>query len=401
MDTIHIEEGEHIILTVRKHWLILLRDSLGTLVVAVAPFVLFGMVSFAGFVPVVELANPYVVFATALWILLIWMTLAIIWTNYYLDIWILTDRRIFIIEQVGLFDRRVSTWGLERIQQITVEHQNVVEFMFGYGTLTVQTAGLSDHDLSTPGIPRPERVRTKILHQIGTIGRLEAMTKKQSEMIKTISHEAKGYLARDAAALAEIVEQPEGVPANVKKLAGSALGETRRGVSELMGILSGDAQQGEMTMERIRFDLVDTVRDAVELARPLAEAKGLALTVHAPSSLMFDGDPAKLRDVVIKNLIENAIHYTEKGSVTVSVSAHDGARISIADTGIGLSEDDRVKLFSEGGRGESARALNPHSTGFGLHIAKSIVEAHGGRIAALSDGRGKGSTFVVELPTLA
>jgi signal transduction histidine kinase len=399
MDTIRIEEGEHILLTVRKHWLILLRDSIGTIALSFLPYLLFGMISFTGLVPVIEFANPYVVYAAALWSLLIWMTLAIIWTNYYLDIWILTDRRIFVIEQVGLFDRRVATWGLERIQHITVEHQNVIEILFGFGTLTIETAGHSEHDLSAHGVPDPEKIRTRILHQIGVIGQLQAITKKQSDMI---SHEAKGYLARDAAALAELTEEKTGVPAELKKLADVALGETRRGVSTMMNILSGNADKGEIEIDRVRFDLAPEMRDAVENAQPAASAKGLTLTLRSPKSVMIDGDPTKVRDIVFKNLLENAIHYTDHGSVTVEVSQGNGrALVRITDTGIGISGEDMRRLFTPGGRGETARAKNPHSTGYGLYISKQIVEAHGGRLWLESDGPGTGTRTYVELAVAA
>lgn len=401
MDTIHIEEGERILLTVRKHWIILLRDSIGTMAVGIMPYVLLGAVSMSGLVPVFELANEYAVFAAALWSLLVWITLSIIWTNYYLDIWILTDRRIFVIEQIGLFDRRVATWGLERIQHITVEHQNFIETLFGYGTLSIETAGRSEHDLSANGIPRPEVLRTKVLHQIGTIGQLQTIARKQKDIIHMISHEAKGYLARDAAALAEIIEKKEGVPEELKHVADAALGETRRGVSAMMNILSGNADKGELAIDHVRFDLVPELKDAIEHARPLSASKRLSLDTTLPETAMIEGDPAKLRDIVFKNLLENALHYTEKGAVKVGLTAKEGhVLVSITDTGIGISDTDMEQLYTPGGRGETARSVNPHSTGYGLYIAKQIVEAHGGRLWLESDGPGTGTRAYVEL-TLA
>ena len=69
------------------------------------------------------------------------------------------------------------------------------------------------------------------------------------------------------------------------------------------------------------------------------------------------------------------------------------------DTGIGINEEDKERLFTEGGHGKDSQKVNAHSTGYGLFIAKSIVLAHGGTIRAESDGEGKGSTFIVEFPT--
>jgi signal transduction histidine kinase len=68
----------------------------------------------------------------------------------------------------------------------------------------------------------------------------------------------------------------------------------------------------------------------------------------------------------------------------------------VADTGVGIAAGDMQKLFTEGGRGEHSKEANPESTGYGLFIAKQIVEAHGGRIWASSNGPGTGSTFFIE-----
>ena len=74
-------------------------------------------------------------------------------------------------------------------------------------------------------------------------------------------------------------------------------------------------------------------------------------------------------------------------------------RFSVEDSGVGISPEDMQKLFTEGGHGAESRKVNVDSTGYGLYIAKSVVEAHRGRIWAESEGVGKGSRFVVELPT--
>jgi signal transduction histidine kinase len=73
------------------------------------------------------------------------------------------------------------------------------------------------------------------------------------------------------------------------------------------------------------------------------------------------------------------------------------ALLSVKDSGIGITDEDKKNLFTEGGRGRNAIKTNVNSTGYGLYIAKQIVDAHGGRIWAESEGQGKGSTFYVEL----
>ena len=109
-------------------------------------------------------------------------------------------------------------------------------------------------------------------------------------------------------------------------------------------------------------------------------------------------DENKMREV-IENLINNAINYTPKGSITISVEKVGGkVRIVFKDTGIGMSQKTISKLFGLFSPGDDSRKYNPKSTGVGLYITKAHVEAHKGTVRAESDGEGKGSRFVVELP---
>ena len=73
-------------------------------------------------------------------------------------------------------------------------------------------------------------------------------------------------------------------------------------------------------------------------------------------------------------------------------------RLSVKDSGIGVSAQDKDHIFTEGGRGEASQKVNPDSTGYGLFIVKGIVTAHGGRVWFESDGAEKGTTFFIEMP---
>jgi signal transduction histidine kinase len=74
------------------------------------------------------------------------------------------------------------------------------------------------------------------------------------------------------------------------------------------------------------------------------------------------------------------------------------AAFKVEDTGVGITKEDMACLFTEGGHGKESQKVNVESTGFGLYIVKSIIEAHKGKVWAESDGAGKGSRFIVELP---
>lgn len=109
-------------------------------------------------------------------------------------------------------------------------------------------------------------------------------------------------------------------------------------------------------------------------------------------------DAAKVREV-ISNLIDNALKYTESGTVTIeAVEERDGIQITISDTGVGIEPDDLPRLFHKFERGRNSAQVNVSSTGLGLYVSKRFVEAHGGTIIGESQGHGKGSKFTVWLP---
>ena len=134
--------------------------------------------------------------------------------------------------------------------------------------------------------------------------------------------------------------------------------------------------------------------------------KGLKLEANiTPDACNVLGDAIWLKEVV-NNLIENSIKYTKEGTITVGLEkkpaspSQDGdkkVRIYVKDTGVGITEEDKKSLFTEGGRGKDSVKINVDSTGYGLYSVKLIVEAHKGKVWAESEGIGKGSTFWVEL----
>lgn len=166
MNEIRLLPEETIVLKLRKHWMILLRDTVGTALLAFFPLILLAIIQimapqftdFPGYL-------AFMSFATTLWLLLIFLALAVIWTDYYLDLWILTDKHIISVDQVSLFNRKVTTLSHERIQEIIVKEENFVQAFFKYGTLDIETASPTDGDATMEGIPHPENVRKAILEQ--------------------------------------------------------------------------------------------------------------------------------------------------------------------------------------------------------------------------------------------
>ena len=232
---------------------------------------------------------------------------------------------------------------------------------------------------------------------------LAETNERQETLIHFIGHEVKGSLAKDIGAFASLSEGDLGVlPETAKPFVAHALAESRQSAGSVENILkAANLKKGTVTYTKEPFDLKALIVGAVEKAKPVAEEKNLFLSFVAAegASYQMTGDKGQINDHVLRNLIDNAINYTPAGSVAVSLK-RDGTKIvfAVKDSGVGITEEDKERLFTEGGHGKDSQTVNVHSTGYGLYIAKQITEAHGGTIRAESEGAGKGSTFIVELP---
>lgn len=232
---------------------------------------------------------------------------------------------------------------------------------------------------------------------------LELANQNQESLLHFISHEIKGYLTEGQNAFAGIIEGDFGDSSEkVKEVSKIALTKMRQGVSTVMNILdASNLKKGTVTYNRQKCDFKDALEKEIAVLKPKADEKGLALTLNIDPDKSYAcvGDIEKISEHVIRNLIDNAIRYTLKGSIYVSMTSRgDMMHLSVKDTGIGISEDDKKRLFTEGGHGKESIKVNVDSTGYGLFIAKQVVEAHGGKISVESEGVGKGSEFIVELP---
>jgi len=171
-------------------------------------------------------------------------------------------------------------------------------------------------------------------------------------------------------------------------------------VNTIQEILNAaNIKSGKVTYAKSPLDLKELVTSIVNDLRPNADAKSLALAVTAEATdFTIQGDRMQLTNAV-KNLIDNSIKYTLKGSVNVSLAREDSkVRLEINDTGVGITPEDMKLLFTEGGHGKESQKVNVESTGFGLYIVKNIIEAHQGKVWVESEGKDKGSRFIVELP---
>lgn len=158
---------------------------------------------------------------------------------------------------------------------------------------------------------------------------------------------------------------------------------------------------GKLSLTVRPTELGRIVRSAVDEVRPRAEAKAIAIAVEGGGDHWVSGDPARLTQVV-GNLLSNAVKFTpEGGRITVRVAAAEGwVRLTVRDTGIGIESALLPHVFERFRQGGPRGPLGHGGLGLGLAIVRHLVERHGGRVAAQSEGAGRGTTFVVELPRL-
>jgi PAS domain S-box-containing protein len=164
----------------------------------------------------------------------------------------------------------------------------------------------------------------------------------------------------------------------------------------------GRITSGKMRLDVQRLDLASVVEAAIETARPAADAKGLRLDKVLDPTAAISGDPGRLQQV-FWNLLSNAVKFTPRdGFIRVvmrKVNSH--VEVSVTDSGQGMKPGFLTHAFERFRQADTQGTRKTGGLGLGLSIVKNLVEMHGGSVAASSEGEGKGSTFVVQLPLAA
>lgn len=218
------------------------------------------------------------------------------------------------------------------------------------------------------------------------------------DFLVNISHELKtpiGAIGLLAEALVDANDDPE----TVKKFSRNLRKEARR-LGDLVGdiIQLSRVQTKDVLGKAQPVDVADIVVEAAERCAILAEAKDISVTVNSGSGYTVVGDP-ELLTVAVKNLIDNAIKYSDDGShVGVGVTASKTVvSIAVADVGVGIPKDEQDRIFERFYRVDSSRSRQTGGTGLGLSLVKHIVFSHGGEISLFSQKK-VGSTFTITLP---
>ena len=227
--------------------------------------------------------------------------------------------------------------------------------------------------------------------------RIEDHDRTRNEFVANASHELKTPLATMKLLSETILYQDNPDPALMKEFFGDINHEVdrlTRIVSELLKLVQEDSSAGGLNFETLRLDAL--VGGVCGRLTALAENKNVALNTSL-EPVEMQGDSMRLEQIIV-NLVENAIKYTDEGSVDVSVSEEgEWAVFTVKDTGIGIPEESIEHLFERFYRVDKARSRSTGGTGLGLSITEKLINLHGGSIEVRSK-LGEGSTFTVQLP---
>ena len=186
LEKIELEPNETILLTVRKHWFVILAELFGAFVMVLIPFfIIFGVAVAPNLLPgSIDIHNylPLIAFGTAAWLLCSLLAGFMIWTHYYLDLWIVTDRRIIVIDQIQFFNRKVSSFRLERLQDIKVLIDGIIPTFLNFGTIRAQTASAAESNFTSTGLPDPRNIQAII--QKATDERLRNISGQMTHLVE-------------------------------------------------------------------------------------------------------------------------------------------------------------------------------------------------------------------------
>lgn len=236
-----------------------------------------------------------------------------------------------------------------------------------------------------------------VLHETTELRRLEQVRK---DFVANVSHELRTPLTSIQGFAETLLTTADDDPTARQKFLGiirSQAARMARLTEDLLDLSRMDA--GRIELQRSRVHLPALLEAEVDNLQSLARQRNITLEVRAADDLAtISADPERLRQV-LRNLMENALQYTQSGGwVRVSAARQgDEAVITIADNGIGIPEGEQARIFERFYRVDAARSRAAGGTGLGLAIARHLIESHGGRITVESE-LGVGSRFHVYLP---
>ena len=303
--------------------------------------------------------------------------------------------------------RKINTANLD-IQLPTRSHDEIGTLYTCFNKMvTGLQAALQEIEYVNTELEEKVRQRTLNLQQVNmelenARQKADAANRAKSEFVGNISHELRtpmnGILGMAQLVLNSPLNEKQRKQVNILYDSGKILLNI---INELLDL--GKIEAGKMELEAIPSDLLQTIKDAVNLLNVRAEEKGLNLAIqtqgHLPQQVI--GDHNRLRQIIL-NLVGNAVKFTQKGNITVLLALEKiidnqaQLKISVIDTGIGISPQELPLMFDKFHQANASTSRKYGGTGLGLFICRQLIELMGGKINVESQ-EGKGSTFYFTL----
>jgi len=231
--------------------------------------------------------------------------------------------------------------------------------------------------------------------------RLKELDIQKTEFVSLATHQLRGPLGAIKGYASLILEGDYGtLPDSARRSV-----EVIMRSAQSMIVLVGDyldisrIEQGRMKYDFTEFDLRELTETVINEFKPVSDIVDSTITLDYSKRYSFKikADAGKIKQV-ISNLMDNSLKYSPKGIIQVSLEKNEKViTLKIKDNGVGIKPEVKATLFEKFSRAPDASKTNILGTGLGLFVARKIVETHGGKIWAESEGEGKGSTFIIEL----
>jgi PAS domain S-box-containing protein len=229
---------------------------------------------------------------------------------------------------------------------------------------------------------------------------LREADRRKDEFLATLAHELRNPLApiRNGLTLLRLTGRDASARASIQEMLERQVNHLVRLVDDLMEVAR--VTRGAIELRKEPVDLAAVLRSAVETSKPLIEAARHELSIELPADpITVMADPVRIAQIVA-NLLNNAAKYTmEGGRIVLSARRENGeAVIAVRDNGIGIPVDLLPRVFDLFAQADRTYRRSQGGLGIGLTLVRTLVELHGGSVAARSEGAGHGSEFVVRLP---
>jgi PAS domain S-box-containing protein len=272
-----------------------------------------------------------------------------------------------------------------------------------------KTLGVLTMQFRTPHRPSDREVRLTDLcarHAVDFIENaqlyqaLRDADQRKDEFLAVLAHELRNPMAPISNALQVLRLSDDLTPASLRmcEIMQRQVTHLARMVDDLLDV--SRITRGKVELRREPVDLVSAISAAVETSKPFIELKGHQLSISlSPEPIVVEADSVRLSQV-IANLLNNSCKYTDRGGqIWLTAQRKESeAMISVRDTGVGIAPETLPRVFDLFSQADRTIQRSHGGLGIGLHLAKNLVQLHGGTIEARSAGLGQGSEFVIRLP---